>query len=115
VLELNMHDHPEIERVRTRAFRIPTDEVEADGTIAWDSTTLVVIEIEAGGKSGLGYTYAGRAAGAVIEDVLARAVEGQDAFAVPMLWTAMVSAVRNLGWRGVCACAISAVDVALWD
>jgi L-alanine-DL-glutamate epimerase-like enolase superfamily enzyme len=27
----------------------------------------------------------------------------------------MVSAVRNIGWRGVAACAISAVDVALWD
>ena len=27
----------------------------------------------------------------------------------------MVGAVRNKGWRGVCAGAISAVDVALWD
>ncbi len=27
----------------------------------------------------------------------------------------MVAAVRNLGWRGVCANAISAVDNALWD
>jgi L-alanine-DL-glutamate epimerase-like enolase superfamily enzyme len=26
-----------------------------------------------------------------------------------------VTAVRNIGWRGVCACAISAVDAALWD
>jgi L-alanine-DL-glutamate epimerase-like enolase superfamily enzyme len=27
----------------------------------------------------------------------------------------MVRTVRNAGWRGVCACAISAVDTALWD
>jgi L-alanine-DL-glutamate epimerase-like enolase superfamily enzyme len=27
----------------------------------------------------------------------------------------MVRSVRNLGWRGICATAISAVDVALWD
>jgi L-alanine-DL-glutamate epimerase-like enolase superfamily enzyme len=27
----------------------------------------------------------------------------------------MVGAVRNIGWRGVCATAIAAVDVALWD
>ena len=27
----------------------------------------------------------------------------------------MVGAVRNIGRRGVCAIAISAVDVALWD
>jgi L-alanine-DL-glutamate epimerase-like enolase superfamily enzyme len=27
----------------------------------------------------------------------------------------MARAVRNIGWRGVCAYAISALDVALWD
>jgi L-alanine-DL-glutamate epimerase-like enolase superfamily enzyme len=27
----------------------------------------------------------------------------------------MVRAMRNIGWRGVCACAISALDVALRD
>jgi len=26
-----------------------------------------------------------------------------------------VRSVRNIGWRGICACAISAIDVALWD
>jgi L-alanine-DL-glutamate epimerase-like enolase superfamily enzyme len=38
-----------------------------------------------------------------------------DAFAITQHWDAMVGAVRNLGWRGLCANAISAVDVALWD
>ena len=28
---------------------------------------------------------------------------------------AMVRIVRNIGWPGVAACAISAVDIALWD
>jgi L-alanine-DL-glutamate epimerase-like enolase superfamily enzyme len=104
-----------IGRVTARAFRIPTDAPEADGTIAWDATTLVVAEIEAGGKSGLGYSYADAAAAAIISDTLAEIVRGKDAFAIAALWAAMVRAVRNMGWRGVCACAISAVDVALWD
>ena len=43
-----------IGRVTASAYEIPTDAPEADGTLAWDSTTLVVIEIEAGGKTGLG-------------------------------------------------------------
>jgi L-alanine-DL-glutamate epimerase-like enolase superfamily enzyme len=110
-----MQDDARIEQVRTRAFTVPTDAAEADGTISWNATTLVVVEIEAGGKSGLGYTYAGRAAAAVVEDVLAETVRGEDAFALPKLWAGMVEAVRNLGWRGASACAMSAVDVALWD
>ena len=39
-------------RRRRSAFRIPTDAPEADGTIAWDRTTLVLVEVEAGGNSG---------------------------------------------------------------
>jgi L-alanine-DL-glutamate epimerase-like enolase superfamily enzyme len=110
-----MQDDAKIERVRTRTFTVPADAAEADGTISWNATTLVLVEIEAGGKSGLGYTYAGRAAAAVIEDVLTEVVRGEHAFGLPKLWTEMVGAVRNVGWRGASACAISAVDVALWD
>ena len=33
---------------RTSATTIPTDAPEADGTIAWDSTTLIVVHVEAG-------------------------------------------------------------------
>jgi L-alanine-DL-glutamate epimerase-like enolase superfamily enzyme len=101
--------------VTARAFRIPTDAPEADGTIAWQSTTLIVVEAAAGGTVGLGYTYAGAAACRVVTDTLAEIVEGHDAFEIPSLWTAMVRAVRNIGWRGVGACAVSAVDSALWD
>lgn len=104
-----------IRRVRARAFRIPTDAPEADGTIAWDSTTLVLVEIEAGGVTGLGYSYASAAAVEVVSGVLAPVLDGQDTFDIPKLWLDMVGAVRNIGWRGVAACAISAADVALWD
>jgi hypothetical protein len=41
-----------------RTFCIPTDAPEADGTIAWDATTMVVVTVAAGGHTGLGYTYA---------------------------------------------------------
>lgn len=102
-------------RPRVRAFRIPTDAPEADGTLAWEATTLVLVTLEAGGRQGLGYSYASAAAGTVVEDELAGVIEGADAFDIPRLWHAMVARVRNLGWRGVCACAISAVDTALWD
>jgi L-alanine-DL-glutamate epimerase-like enolase superfamily enzyme len=106
---------PAIEQVLARPYRIPTERIESDGTLRWDSVTVVVAEARGGGHSGLGYTYADRAAAAVIDGVLADAVTGRDVHAVPGAWWAMVHAIRNLGWDGVCATAIAAVDVALWD
>jgi L-alanine-DL-glutamate epimerase-like enolase superfamily enzyme len=104
-----------IRSVATRAYRFPTDAPEADGTFAWNATTAVLVEIEAGGRVGTGYTYADAATCEIIDGILTQVLRGKDAFEIPALWTAMVGAVRNIGWRGVCACAISAVDVALWD
>ncbi|HWA60480.1 MAG TPA: enolase C-terminal domain-like protein [Caulobacteraceae bacterium] len=104
-----------IASLRAEAFVIPTDAPEEDGTYAWSSTTLVLVEVEAGGRRGLGYTYAAAAAAQVVRDSLTKAVVGKSAGEIPAAWDAMVAEVRNLGSRGVCACAISAVDTALWD
>ena len=106
---------PVIDRITASALRIPTDAPEADGTFAWDHTTIVIVEALAGGRTGLGYSYTGAAAANLIEDVLAPRLIGETSFAIPRAWERMVSAVRNLGRQGLCATAISAVDVALWD
>ena len=106
---------PKIEKVAASAYTIPTDLPEADGTLRWDATTLVVAEIEAGGRSGLGYTYANRATALVIQEQLAPVVRGSDAFSIESNWAAMRRAIRNLGRPGICSMAIAAVDVALWD
>ncbi len=104
-----------IEHLRVAAYTIPTDEPESDGTLAWADTTIVIVEVRAGGMTGLGYTYAGVSAAQLADSVLRPIVEGRDAFDVPGAWMAMVDAVRNLGRGGVAATAISAVDNALWD
>ncbi|TXH33932.1 MAG: mandelate racemase [Rhodospirillaceae bacterium] len=104
-----------IKRLTARAFRVPTDTPEADGTFAWQDTVLVLAEVEAGGKSGLGYSYTAPAACGIVSDPLAGAVLGMDAFDIPKLSASMIQAVRNLGRAGLCSCAISAVDTALWD
>ena len=77
----------------------PTDAPEADGTIAWDATMLVLVEVTGGGKTGLGYTYASSAAREVVNGVLAEKVVGQDAFDIPRLWISLVRAVRNRARR----------------
>lgn len=104
-----------IEGVRARPYKIPTDKPEADGTFAWDSTTLVVVEIKAGGQEGLGYTYSGASIVGLIETQLAEAVRAKNAMDIPACWHALQHRVRNLGRQGLVATAISAVDVALWD
>ena len=106
---------PLIEGLSVRVFRIPTDAPEADGTIAWNSTTMVLVEARGGGQRGIGYSYASEAAAALVADLLRDVVKGRSLFAIPAMWSAMVAAVRNIGWPGIAACAISAVDSALWD
>ncbi|HWE08476.1 MAG TPA: enolase C-terminal domain-like protein [Solirubrobacteraceae bacterium] len=105
----------QITDVRASAYRIPTERLESDGTLEWDAVTVVVAELDAGGQTGLGYTYGDASIGSLVTGTLTNAVRGRDALAVPAAWWAMIAAVRNLGWPGVAAMAISAVDVALWD
>lgn len=107
--------HVPLDRIGTRVFQLPTDAPESDGTFAWDSTTMVLVEAEAGGVRGLGYSYAASAAARLIADVLADAVLGEGVLDTGRHRNAMVRAVRNIGRPGLASTAISAVDVALWD
>ena len=90
---------------------IPTEEPESDGTAEWDSTTIVVVEARADGAAGIGNTYCEAAAAELIRSKLASLVHED----VRASWLAMNGAVRNAGRPGIAACAISAVDQALWD
>jgi L-alanine-DL-glutamate epimerase-like enolase superfamily enzyme len=104
-----------IEQVTTSAYTIPTDAPEADGTFAWDSTTLVLVQVEAGGCVGKGWTYGSVSCATVVEHDLAPLIRGRDAMDVTGSWMAMVAALRNIGRPGVAGMALSAMDCALWD
>ncbi len=39
------------------AYTIATDTPEGDGTLAWNSTTLILVEATAGEVTGIGWTY----------------------------------------------------------
>lgn len=104
-----------VEAIRARAYTIPTDRPEADGTYAWTSTTLVVAEVTAAGKTGIGYTYNDAVTARFIESTLAPTLIDADAWNIDALWMRMQQRVRNMGRSGIAACAISALDCALWD
>jgi L-alanine-DL-glutamate epimerase-like enolase superfamily enzyme len=104
-----------IDRVEVSAFKVPTDSPEADGTYAWDSTTIVIVEPVCGNVRGLGYGYADIATATLIQDKLADTVTGKDPMSVPGCWVELVKTIRNLGRPGISSMAIAALDNALWD
>jgi L-alanine-DL-glutamate epimerase-like enolase superfamily enzyme len=104
-----------VDKLEVSAYTVPTDSPESDGTLAWDSTTMILVEVEGGGKRGLGYTYGDLSVAKMIESKFASLVEGADAMSPQTTWAAMQSTIRNAGRPGVGSMAISAVDVALWD
>lgn len=104
-----------IDRIDVSAYTIPTDSPEADGTYAWDRTTIVVVEPVSGDVRGLGYSYANTATAKLIDDTLAAQVTGRDAMSIPECHVEMTVSIRNLGRPGICSMAIAALDTALWD
>lgn len=106
---------PLVDAVGAAAYTVPTDAPEADGTLAWESTTLVLVRARSGGTTGLGYTYGAPGAAGVVDELLAGVVTGLRAWDPPGANEAMRRAVRNAGFPGLVAGAVSAVDIALWD
>jgi L-alanine-DL-glutamate epimerase-like enolase superfamily enzyme len=104
-----------IEEIAVSCYTVPTDFPESDGTLTWEKTTMVLVEATAGGRTGLGYTYADMATGKLVDTLLGKVVHGRSAFDIPGAHAAMVHEIRNLGRPGVASMAISAVDNALWD
>jgi hypothetical protein len=60
---------PAVAAVETAVYVIPTDAPEADGTLAWDKTTMVLVTVRADGEQGLGWSYASAAAQTVITEM----------------------------------------------
>jgi hypothetical protein len=125
-----------IESLEAAVYTVPTDAPEGDGTLTWDSTTMVLTCVRAGGVRGIGWTYGSAACApvitgtlaavitgtlaavitgtlaAVITGTLAAVIRGLDAMDVAGAWEAMVRAVRNDGRPGAVGYGVSAVDAA---
>jgi L-alanine-DL-glutamate epimerase-like enolase superfamily enzyme len=104
-----------IDCISVSSCSIPTDFPESDGTLAWDKTIIVIVEIKSGSTSGIGYTYADLSTATLIVTLLRGVLEGRDAMDIPGCWVAMTRAIRNLGRPGIASMALSAIDIALWD
>jgi L-alanine-DL-glutamate epimerase-like enolase superfamily enzyme len=106
---------PVVAGLDAAVYVVPTDAPEADGTLAWDKTTLVLVTARAGGQQGIGWSYTAAAAAPVVTGILSDVVAGRNALDLPGANEAMTRALRNVGRPGIGAMALSAADIALWD
>jgi L-alanine-DL-glutamate epimerase-like enolase superfamily enzyme len=107
--------NPAMVALTASAYTIPTDAPEGDGTFAWTSTTLVLVQASADGVTGMGWTYGPSAVAQIVTGMLADVVTGIDPDDVPAAWSAMQRRLRNAGRPGIGGLALSAADNALWD
>lgn len=98
-------DTPAVEDVGAAVYVIPTDAREGDGTLAWNSTTLVLVTASAGGQQGIGWSYTAAAAASVVTDILSGVVTGRSALDAPGANEAMTRALRNVARPGIGAMA----------
>jgi hypothetical protein len=70
-------------RLTVSTYTVPTDFPESDGTLEWNKTTLVLVQVSTAGNWGQGYTYANSATATLIHDTLREIVVGSDAMAPP--------------------------------
>jgi L-alanine-DL-glutamate epimerase-like enolase superfamily enzyme len=75
-------------------------------------TTLVYVEVNAGGQTGIGFTYADIGTAKLVDSLLRETIVGTDALQIGARWNDMYGKTRNLGRDGITSMAISAVDVA---
>lgn len=108
-------DQCPLERLEVSTYRIATDAPESDGTLEWNHTDVLVVHAQGANETGLGWSYAPKAAGHLICDILRDALVGRNLLATEAAWAEMSRRLRNAGVPGAGSMAIAAVDVALWD
>ncbi len=107
--------------ITTTMLRYPEGRPIQDATIhtplATDGgrTALFVHVHTDEGIDGLGVGISSPSVRAVVEGSLQPILLGEDPFCIERLWERMFWRVRGYGRKGVAFCAISAVDIALWD
>ncbi len=108
-----------LEGLTATLYRVPPAGTWIDSTHRIEHLEFVIVELEAGGLRGIGWTYTlgygGRAIRELIEEVLEPRLVGADAQQPEPLLDRLWWALHPLGHGGVSSLAMAAVDVALWD
>lgn len=111
---------PRVTSISVSVVRIPLDRVTSFATRTVTAREYCLVKVRsADGLEGLGFCYAGTAAGSTvslaIEELLAPLLLGQDSHRVEGLWEAMYREAILHARTGSVMRAISILDIALWD
>lgn len=110
-----------ITNVETTLLHIPKGRAIQDATIPdppkgeTGRSQLFVHILTDEGIEGLGMTYSSPGVKEVINDALKNILIGKDPIEIERLWNDMFWKVRGYGRKGIAFCAISAIDIGLWD
>lgn len=109
-----------IRAVRSCTVRLPLDQATTFATRQVLARDYALVEIETDdGQRGIGFCYAGSAAGSLVtravRELLAPVVVGEDPHRSEGLWQRMYQEALLQGRTGAVMRAISAIDIALWD
>ena len=113
--KINTIEQIKINNLQVKCFQMPASSEESDGTLIWEKTVLVWVEITAGSETGRGYTFADISTAKFIHVHLSKLLINENAFDIEGIWNKLIGETRNLGRPGVTSMAISATDAALWD
>jgi L-alanine-DL-glutamate epimerase-like enolase superfamily enzyme len=97
------------------AFRIPTEQPESDGTLAWNSTTLVTLKLWCGSVMGLGYTYADETIVQLFNSKCKYFLLNKDPELHSSILNSIDTNMRNLGNTGITSMCVALVDNCIWD
>ena len=104
--------------VKTTLLHIPSLGGIMDATIRYPAkgaTACFVHIVTDTGLEGLSPAGGGRAAQTLIEGTFKERLVGENPLHIEKLWDDLFWCIRGVGRKGLAFCALSAVDIALWD
>ncbi|MCI9296256.1 MAG: mandelate racemase/muconate lactonizing enzyme family protein [Lachnospiraceae bacterium] len=108
-----------IKDVKVHLVSMPVKGGFADATRKVESIGYTIVKITTeDGVEGFGVTYhevGGEATKLLIEKNIAPRIMDKDPFETEVIWQDLVQYLRGVGRKGLMFCALSAVDIALWD
>jgi len=108
-----------ISKIQVHLVSAPVTGGFSDATRQVEKVGFAVVRVTTDqGLEGLGITYhevGGEATKALIERNMTPRLIGRDPFETEVIWADMTSYLRGVGRKGLMFCALSAIDIALWD
>lgn len=108
-----------IKDVKVHLVSMPVTGGFADATRKVETIGYTIVRLTTeDGIEGFGVTYhevGGEATKLLIEKNIAPRILGKDPFETEIIWQDLFQYLRGVGRKGLMFCALSAVDIALWD